>query len=206
MAMTKTALLIIDMQNDWAHPDGSAFVPDAAHKAPMMGMLLEAFREAHQPVIHAVRSYRRDGWDVERFRVPYFQSGRGFFIEGSWGARIVDRLTPEEGEPVVVKQRFSAFTLTELDLLLRRAGVTRLVVTGVSLPNCPRATMYDAIALDYDVVAPTDALAAANEETRQANFSDLAAVGVRIATAAEVANEIRRVGEREDAMSEKEMR
>jgi nicotinamidase-related amidase len=66
--------------------------------------------------------------------------------------------------------------------------------------------MYDAIGLDYDVIAPTDALAAANDETRQANLTDLAAVGVRIATAQEVASEILRAGERDDAMSEKEMR
>ena len=202
----KTALLIVDMQNDYCHPDGAWFIPDAAHKAPVVEQLLEAFREARQPIVHAVRSYRADTWNVEHFRVPYFQAGRGFFVEGSWGERILDRLTPAEGEPVVVKQRFSAFAFTELDLLLRRAGVMRLVVTGVNLPNCPRATMYDAIGLDYDVVAPTDGLAAANEETRQANFTDLAAVGVRIATAQEVAAEIRRAGEREDAMSEKETR
>ncbi|MCA1831939.1 MAG: cysteine hydrolase family protein [Actinomycetota bacterium] len=203
--MTKTALLIVDMQNDLAHPDGKGFIPDAAHRAPVIGMLLDAFREAHQPVIHVVRSYRLDSWDVERFRVPYFQAGRGFVVEGSWGARIIDRLAPEEGEPLIVKQRFSAFAFTELDLLLRRAGVTRIVVTGVNLPNCPRTTMFDAIGLDYDVIAPTDALAAANEDTRQANISDLAAVGVRIATAAEVASEIRRIGEREgDTAMERE--
>jgi len=204
--MSKTALLIVDMQNDYCHPDGAWFIPDAAHKAPVVELLLEAFREARQPVIHTVRSYRADTWNVERFRVPYFQTGRGFFVEGSWGERILDRLAPQEGEPVVVKQRFSAFAYTELDLLLRRAGVTRLVVTGVNLPNCPRATMYDAIGLDYDVIAPTDGLAAANDDTRQANFTDLAAVGVRIATAIEVAEEIRAAGEREDAISEKEMR
>lgn len=204
--MSKTALLIVDMQNDYCHPDGAWFIPDAAHKAPVIQQLLEAFRESRQPVVHAVRSYRADTWNVERFRVPFFQAGRGFFVEGSWGERILDRLGPQEGEPVVVKQRFSAFAYTELDLLLRRAGVTRLVVTGVNLPNCPRATMYDAIGLDYDVIAPTDALAAANDETRQANLTDLAAVGVRIATAQEIASEVRRVGEREDELSEKEMR
>jgi nicotinamidase-related amidase len=202
--MSKTALLIVDMQNDYVHPDGRGFVPDAAHRAPAIGMLLEAFREARQPVIHAVRSYRPDTWDVERFRVPYFQAGRGFFIEGTWGAQISERLVPVEGEPVITKQRFSAFAFTELDLLLRRAGITRLVVAGVNLPNCPRTTMFDAIGLDYDVVAPTDALATANEDTRQANISDLAAVGVRIATAAEIAAEIRRIGDREQVPSERE--
>ncbi len=189
--MGKAALLIVDMQNDVAHPDGKGFVPDAARKAPVIAKLVEAFREAGQPVLHSVRSYREDTWDVERFRAPYFQAGRGFCVEGTWGAQIISRLDPIAGEPVVVKQRFSAFMFTELDLLLRRAGATKLIVTGVNLPNCPRTTMYDAVCLDYDVVAPTDGLATANEETRQANLADLAAIGVRIATAQEIAEEIR---------------
>jgi nicotinamidase-related amidase len=194
--MARTGLLIIDMQNDWAHPDGSMFVRDAAHRAETMARVLHAFRETRQPVIHAVRSYRPDTWDVERFRVPYFQSGRGYFIEGTWGRQIIDRLTPEPGEPIVVKQRFSAFMQTELDLLLRRAEITRLAVMGVTLPNCPRATMYDAVALDYDVIAVEDGLATANEDTRIANLRDLEGIGVRIATADEVIQEIHRAADR----------
>lgn len=194
--MARTALILIDMQNDIAHPDGQAFIPDAGHKVRAMAAVLDAFRTAGAPVMHVVRSYRRDTWDVERFRVPYFQNGPGFTVEGTWGAQIVDRLTPEPGEPVVVKQRFSAFFQTELDMLLRRAGVTRVVVAGVNLPNCPRTTMYDAIGHDYDVVAVADGLATTSDETHRINLQDLAAVGVRIAEAGEIVGEIQREGER----------
>ena len=194
--MGRTALLIIDMQNDIVHPDGKGFIPDAAHKAPVIGAILDAFREAREPVIHVVRSYRADTWDVERFRVPAFQADRGWAIENTWGQRPADRLTPESGEPVIVKQRFSAFAFTELDLLLRRANVTKVVVTGVNLPNCPRATMYDAAGLDYDVVAVADALATTDDETHRSNLRDLAAIGVRIANAADVIHEIARAEER----------
>lgn len=197
--MGRTALILVDMQNDIAHPDGRAHIPDAAHKAPVMGAVLDAFREAREPVVHVVRTYRPDTWDVERFRVPYFQSDRGFLVEGTWGARIVDRLAPEPGEPIVVKQRFSAFAFTELDLLLRRAGVTKVVVLGVNLPNCPRATMYDAIGLDYDVVAVADALATTSDETHRVNLQDLAAVGVRVASAEDIIREVHRAADREEA-------
>jgi len=194
--MGRTALLIIDMQNDLGHQDGRAFMPDAAHKTGTMGAILDAFRESREPVIHVIRSYRADTWDVERFRVPAFQADRGFVVENTWGQRVVDRLTPEPGEPVLVKQRFSAFAFTELDLLLRRAGVTKIVVVGVNLPNCPRATMYDAVGLDYDVVAVADALATTSDETHRINLQDLAAIGIRIATADEIIREIARVSER----------
>jgi nicotinamidase-related amidase len=194
--MSRTGLLIIDMQNDMAHPDGRMFIRDAAHRAETMGRVLQAFRETRQPVLHTVRSYRADTWDVERFRVPYFQADRGFLVEGTWGRQIIDRLTPEPGEPIVVKQRFSAFMQTELDMLLRRADIGRIAVMGVTLPNCPRATMYDAVALDYDVIAVEDGLATATEDTRIANLRDLEGIGVRVATANEVIQEIHRAADR----------
>ena len=194
--MGRTALVIIDMQNDMAHADGRAPIMDAVHKAPVMNAIIDAFREAKEPVIHVVRSYRADTWDVERFRVPFFQNDRGFLVERTWGAQIIDRLVPEPGEPVVVKQRFSGFAFTELDLLLRRAGVTKIVVVGVNLPNCPRTTMYDAVGLDYDVVAVADALATTGDETHRINLQDLSAIGVRIATADEVIREIARASDR----------
>ena len=194
--MGRTALLIIDMQNDIVHPDGKGFMPDAAHKAPVIGAILDAFREAREPVIHVIRSYRADTWDVERFRVPAFQADRGWAIENTWGQKPADRLFPEPGEPVIVKQRFSAFAFTELDLLLRRAQVTKVVVTGVNLPNCPRTTMYDAVGLDYDVVAVADGLATTDDETHRVNLRDLAAIGVRVANAADVIHEIARASER----------
>jgi nicotinamidase-related amidase len=85
---------------------------------------------------------------------------------------------------------------TELDLLLRRAQVTKVAVMGVTLPNCPRTTMYDAVALDYDVIAVEDGLATGTEDTRIANLRDLEGIGVRIATADEVINEIARAADR----------
>lgn len=201
--MSKTALLIIDMQNDIAHAEGKLFVRDAAHRAETMGLVLDTFREARAPVLHAVRSHRTDGWDVERPRVPLFEADRGFCVEGTWGRQIVDRLTPEPGEPIVVKRRFSAFMGTELDQLLRRVGITKLVVAGASLPNSPRATMFDAIALDYDVVGVEDGLATASEDTRIANLEDLTRIGVRIATAQEIIPEIHRAAERAAASEER---
>lgn len=194
--MAKTALLIIDMQNDIAHGDGKLFIRDAAGRAGAMQSVLVAFREAGAPVIFACRSHRDDGWDVERPRTPLFEAGRGFCVEGTWGRLVIDPLTPEPGEPIVVKRRFSAFMGTELDMLLRRAGIERLVVMGASLPNSPRATIFDAISLDYEVTVVEDGIATASEETRMANLKDLQAVGVRVATADEVIREIHRAADR----------
>jgi len=192
----RTALVIIDMQNDIAHPDGRLFIRDAVARVTAMRAVLTAFRDARAPVIHAVRSHRPDGWDAERFRLPTFEAGRGFLLEDTWGRQIIEPLMPEDGEPLVVKRRFSAFMGTELDMLLRRARIERLAVCGASLPNSPRATMFDAISLDYDVIAVEDGLATGSEETRSANLKDLKAVGIRVAIAEDVARETMRAGER----------
>lgn len=194
--MTRTALLIIDMQNDLAHPDGALFVPDAAHRADVVGSLQARFRDAQAPVVQAIRSHRADGLDAERFRSPLFGDGAGFCVEQSWGMQPIDRLYPNASEPVVLKRRFSGFMGTELDLLLRRAHVERLVIAGVSLHASVRATAVDAVCLDYEVVIAEDAVATAVPDTRQANLIDLRTLGCRIAPADEIAREISRTTER----------
>lgn len=193
--LSRTALVIVDMQNDLAHADGALFVADAAHRAEVVEELQRRFRDANAPVIQAIRSHRSDGWDVERFRTAPYLEGRGFCIEGSWGMQPLDRLYPNQGEPVVLKRRFSAFMGTELDILLRRARVERLAIAGVSLHASVRATAVDAVCLDYDVVLVEDALATAIPDTRQANLVDLRALGCRVATAEDVTREISRTAE-----------
>jgi len=183
------------MQNDLAHADGSLFIPDAAHRADVMEGLQTRFREAGAPIIQVIRSHCADGWDVERFRTPAFIDGNGFCIEQGWGMQPIDRLYPAPNEPVVLKRRFSGFMGTELDLLLRRARIERIVLAGVSLHASVRATAVDGICLDYEVVLAEDALATAITDTRLANLTDLRALGCRIAPADELAREALRATE-----------
>lgn len=194
--MTKSALIIIDMQNDLAHPEGSLFVPDAAHRMDVMEGLRARFLEEGAPVIQVIRSHRADGWDAELSRVPMFTEGGGLAVQDSWGMQPVDRLYPEAGEPVVLKRRYSGFLGTELDLLLRRAHIERLVIAGVSLHASVRATAVDAVCFDYEVVLAEDAVATAIPDTRQANLIDLRTLGCRVAPADDLVRELSRTNER----------
>lgn len=173
------ALLIIDMQKDFVLPGGPVTVAGAAATVPTIRHLLDAFRARSWPVLHITRAYRADGSDVERFRREDFLRGPQYLLPGSVGAQIVPELAPQPGEPVLVKPRFSAFMGTPLDLLLRRFGVQELVVSGTQYPNCIRATVLDAVCLDYAVTLLTDACSAQTEAVAQANIADLAGVGVR---------------------------
>jgi nicotinamidase-related amidase len=172
------ALAIIDMQNDFVVPGAPLRVAGAAATVPTLAQLLETARSRGWFVFHVNREHRPDGSDAEITRRDMFVRGEGYCIAGTRGVEIVEGLEPLPGEFRVVKKRFSAFHETELDMLLRRLGVTTLVIGGTQYPNCVRGTAVDALARDYRVVVVTDACSAADEETARANVRDMRAMGV----------------------------
>ncbi|MDR3640305.1 MAG: cysteine hydrolase [Humidesulfovibrio sp.] len=185
--MTSTiALAIIDMQNDFVLPGAPACVAGAQATLPALRQLLETARAKGWRVVHVTREHRADGSDVELFRRETFQAGRGICVAGSKGAEIVAELRPLPGEHLLVKLRFSAFLFTEFDALLRRLGVSTLVLGGTQYPNCIRGTAVDAMARDYRTVIVTDACSAQTPEVAAANVYDLSRMGVECAALAEL--------------------
>jgi nicotinamidase-related amidase len=177
----KEALLIIDMQHDFAVPGGSCEVPGAHATIPVIRRALMRFRELGLPVFHIVREYRADGSDVEITRLDALKE-RDMVVPGTLGVRIVPGLEPEAGEYRIVKPRFSAFMFTELDLILRRKGITHLAVTGTQLPFCLRATLFDGLSLGYRVTLLTDASSSRTAEIHEANIRDIRDAGMACLT------------------------
>ncbi len=105
-----------------------------------------------------------------------------FLVNGTSGAEIVFELKPHEGEFVISGNRFSGFFQTDLQIVLSRLGVKRLIICGIQTPNCIRATVTDAIAYDYDVVLLKDAISAQTPEVHEANLFDMKNMGVTIMT------------------------
>ena len=180
--MKNTALLIVDMQNDFALPGAPQCVAGAMAIVPNLKRVLDRFRARGQPVFHVVREYRADGSDIEATRLPGFLAGRRYCVPGTKGCEILDELRPVAGEYRVVKNRFSAFMNTELDFMLRRLGADEIVVCGIQYPNCIRATIFDGVALGYSVTLVTDATGAQSEEVARANIRDIANIGVACVT------------------------
>jgi len=175
----KPALLIIDMQNDFVLPDGPAVIKGAFTSVPRVSEVLAWFRQKHHSIFHIVREYREDGSDIEISRRDAFLAGPSYVIPGSKGAAIVEALTPVRGEYRIVKPRFSAFFGTELELILRRLEISRLVVCGTQYPNCIRATAFDSLSHGYDTVVITDATSASSPEVAESNIRDMRNVGIR---------------------------
>jgi nicotinamidase-related amidase len=167
--------VLVDVQKDFVararNPDG--LVRNCR-------LLLAVARKERVPIFHVRRSYRRDGLDVELPRLKRFIESGWMVEEGSDGARPPAGLEDCEGEIVVVKPRWSAFFQTELDLMLRRLGVSTLVIAGLQTPNCIRATAFDAIALDYGAIVVSDATSAATASVHASNLADMGNVGAAI--------------------------
>lgn len=188
--MGKTAFLIIDMQKDFCLPGAPFEVHGSMKVSEKIKEALEACRVHGLPVVHVFRYYRADGSDVELTRYDRFVKAGTSLVRGTKSAEILDSLKPVDGEYLVVKQRWSAFFLTELDLLLRRLGVDQIVVTGVQTPNCIRGTVWDANSLDYEVIVLTDGTGAQTNAVHEANLLDMKNIGIQLMTTEEFVNSL----------------
>ncbi|KAJ0075909.1 hypothetical protein Patl1_34252 [Pistacia atlantica] len=192
-----TALLVIDMQNDFILDDGLMRVDGGKAIVPNVIKTVERARQHGILVIwcdggiygeifwlKVVREHDPQGRDVELFRRHLYSQGKvGPTSKGSPGAELVDGLVIKESDYKLVKTRFSAFFATHLHSFLQTAGIHSLVIAGVQTPNCIRQTVFDAVALDYQpVTVIVDATAAATPDIHLANIFDMRNVGVATLT------------------------
>jgi ureidoacrylate peracid hydrolase len=183
-----SALLVVDMQNDFLHPEGYSFKtmrsPEAqsnrsflAGTIPQVKRLVDAFRNRGRPVVYLAHMLRGDYSDAQ---FPYWRlglppaSGRTFIVEGTWGAQIVDELKPQDGDQVIIKKGFGGFSNTPLDTVLRNMGVTTCVVSGVMTSVCVSTTVRGGVEYNYRMVVASDAVADINRENHYAELKILA--------------------------------
>ncbi len=162
------ALLVIDMQNAFCHPEGTLgdsgvdVGPAQVVHGPIR-RLVETFKAAEMPVIWTVQAHLQPDRSREQKRLPSHTERRARVaaLAGSWDAEIVDELAELADDPVMViqKHRFGAFYETRLEALLRMLGVRALFITGVTLNACVETTVREAYLRDYDVIAVTDCIA-----------------------------------------------
>jgi nicotinamidase-related amidase len=175
---TKSALLIVDMQNDfcteggWLHSRGIDISPNRAPIKPLKA-LIGAFRASGIPVIWVNWGVRKDLLNISpSLRHAHNPKGdepgiaqpvpgtRSEVIKlGSWGAQVVDEINPGEHDVQITKHRFSAFWDTETDAVLRNLGVKSLLIGGVNMDQCVMTTLEDASFLGYDTILIEDGTA-----------------------------------------------
>jgi nicotinamidase-related amidase len=149
---TRSALVVVDMQNDFVKEGGSLRVPTALATIPRIAHLLELARDSGMKVVFSQDTH--DDGD------PEWEIWGEHARRGSWGWQIVEELTPREGELVVQKVRYDAFYGTSLDHFLRLWATDTLIICGTVANICVHYTAASAALRWYRVVIPRDAVSA----------------------------------------------
>ncbi len=194
----RSALLLIDVQSDFV--TGPSAVAGTAEKVTVMARVAATFRAAGRPIVHVIRFYEPGDDDVDLPRRAQIRAGQQLAAPGTDGSQIPAGLLPFQvtlepellraakfqqvgrQEHIMFKPRWSAFYRTGLDKHLRLHDVSTVVVAGCNLPNCPRATLFDASERDYRTVLIQDATSQVTDE----RLHDLTLIGVTVTDAAVV--------------------
>jgi nicotinamidase-related amidase len=180
-----TALVLVDMQKDFAEPDG-AFgllgVDLSAYESlrENLAKLLASARESGVRVVHiqmtTLPERRSDSPSQIRFNMRMHQTFRRdgpplrYTVKGTRGHEFLDGFEPLEGEFVVQKSRSSAFWGTSLNQILRSNGIESLVVTGLTTEGCVESTARDAQFNDYYVVVAPECVASDDPAQHEASM------------------------------------
>jgi biuret amidohydrolase len=157
---TKTALLVVDMQNDFINEGAPMETPHGREMVSTLRTVIDFSRDAGIAVIFAEHAHRASGCDQGRYGDLYEPiATRAALVDGSSGVDTIDGLAPQGDEIVIRKHRYSAFFGTDLEIVLRGMGVDTVVITGVTTECCIHATARDAMFRDYKVLVLSDATA-----------------------------------------------
>jgi ureidoacrylate peracid hydrolase len=175
----RSALLVIDMQNDFVHPEGvtAVWMRRRREQAGLAVPQDPTLTERMVPVLKdLVAEARAVGVPVVWVRMELDDTTRDRFMTaegwhpcepGSWGAEWYGGLGPVDGESVVVKRRHSAFFGTDLAAQLRERGVDNVVVTGTATMGCVESTVRDAYAHDFWAVVVPDCSGQMDEQAHR---------------------------------------
>ena len=179
----KIALILVDLQRDFIHPNG-AYARGGASAAAIVELPLRL-----KPVVDAVRA--KGGWIVsthftlvpgkegEPFISPHLKALRPFlrkgdFAPGGWGHALVDELQPADLS--VEKVAFSAFYMSRLEWVLRKAGIETLVFSGIVTNGGVASTLRDAHVRDFHTVLLEDGCAAFADDVHRVSVEALRSV------------------------------
>jgi biuret amidohydrolase len=177
----KTAMIVVDMQNDFVARGAAMETPAARRIVPRLAEALRICRDAGIKIVYTAHVHRRDGSDMGLFDDMHPPiANRDPLVDGTPGVDIYPELAPAPGEHVIKKHRYSGFFGTDLDIVLREWGVDTVIISGTTTKNCCHATARDAMFRNYRVVFLSDATATYDYPDR--GFGPMSNVDVHHAT------------------------
>ena len=155
---TSSALLVIDVQEEYFDTDGPAYFPEALGRLGSINALVGAFASSGAHVVYIRHAHRPGGADVGRMGDFGGPDEEDSFQEGSPRVAFHDGLRVLDDPIVVTKNRYDSFRGTDLDGILRTLGVTTVVVAGYMTSFCCDTTARSAQGLGYGTVFALDAV------------------------------------------------
>ena len=197
----RAVVVTVDVQNDFCHEDGflgrlGAPMGLIQAMVPRLARLLDTARERGVPVIHVIshhdEEYASPVVTEQKLRhgLPMERDGRPlrdapYCLKGTWGAELYG-IEARPGEEIVVKHRYSGFKDTNLDLLLRSAGIQTVILTGVATNACVESTGRDVYMHDYYLVFVSDGTATTSPAAHEATLANIDQFFGQVATADEI--------------------
>jgi nicotinamidase-related amidase len=174
----KTMLLIVDMENEDAHPSGKRYMGEAVEEIiPKIAALRRRVRAAGGMVVHTQSLRKPDALEFTLFKNVVRK------VEGTWGAQFVDQLKPAADEPVVVKYTHDCFYRTDMEALLNRLrfrpGEGRIIVTGIAARGCVQCAVMGFSIRDFYVYVPVDTTTQRDQKEKLQAFSQFTSFGYR---------------------------
>jgi len=168
----KTALVLIEYQNEFTSEGGVLHgavspVMDKNGMLPKTVALVEAARAAGVTIMHAPITFAPGYGELSRHPYGILKGvvDGNAFVKGSWGAAIVDELTPDETDIIIEGKRgLDTFASTNLDFILRSKGIETVIIGGFLTNCCVESTMRSAYENGYRVITLTDCTAATSAE------------------------------------------
>ncbi|MGN6799250.1 MAG: isochorismatase family cysteine hydrolase [Gaiellaceae bacterium] len=162
------ALVVVDVFNDFDHEDGDRLLESFGERVGTMADVLREARRVKVPVLYVNDEHGR------------WQSDAPSLVRealAAKGGHLIEPLLPADGEAVILKQRYSAFDHTALDLLLEARRVERIVLLGAAVEGCVVQTAIDARELGLKVTIVSDACATTDRDLEQIALRYAARVG-----------------------------
>jgi ureidoacrylate peracid hydrolase len=177
-----TALIVVDVQNDFCHPQGSLAkvgndTAAAVEMVPRLNALIDSARAVDLPVIfiQTIHDETNDSpqWLSRHSEGPDTARAGITCRTGSWGGEFYE-VSPLPHENVVIKYRYSAFVGTNLDIVLTTLGIKSLLFTGVATDVCVESSLRDGLFAEYFVSLVEDCAATYSQDAHDASVSVVA--------------------------------
>ena len=178
----RTALLVMDVQDATVKmlPDNSAFLKS-------INRAIQTARSGNIPVLYVVIGFRKGypevSADNKSFSIIRKDDSR--FFDTEEGARVHVSVTPRAGDIIITKKRVSAFTGSDLEVLLRSFGIKHIVLTGIATSGVVLSTLREAADKDYAITVLSDCCADRDEEVHRVLTTKVFTRQAEVMTAAE---------------------